>query len=812
MNDSAQGRSAFIWDLPALWTLLDHPSETVGEWAASHMLELYPEATEQALAVLPQVSPTVAYPLLESLKELPLPASGVEPLVQLIQSDKEAHSRAMAIGLLFRLGRTPSEDDLAGLPIQTLLRHLPDTDSSFEFLIQEWRRSREGEGPLIQVMAKLCNVDDLFYLLENSSTKELRQNVRSLEKFWHIKLPPIRKVKDLGEARRLLQDTLTSTGEPDPSASSHFPSLIGQLQRDRERIATLIELTKEFEATNAGETTLVLACVLALFRDAACLKGLSDTSDVPEVWRNLPLRPWRGTEVDLELLVLLGGQDQEGMLSGLREALSSGWAYFGYSFYVLKALTAPCHQEVFQEALDGQYGDEIADEARSVEALMLKDPEAMEALLDRWRQQLPDPHRLHLLDEYPTERTVQFLLEHLDHYMSQPFSRYVVEVMEEVASPSFLEPLAREWCNGEEHLRRAIWFLAELHGLEGDKSIQQIPRVTEEERYQQTEMLMDSDKFAEALGSKQIPLPLRCTACQRSYRYQLERVYVGKSSQDITLGQIVQCKGCGTLETCEITDETLLPLTTELMRIKVLEELQEDDEEIDTFIIGQPVVITSGGQTFRSISEVYHFLEEAVQREPESAELNRRLGNVMRNGLRPDLAISYYQEAIRLDQKEIDSVHSLAAILLDQERYREAVPYVENLVTLCRDPELDEALCRDIFGELLDLVAFIEVKTGRRIELYSPPRQRPEIEQGTEDPLVVELLSLDPENRQDFEQMYHLFRHGTLPKGRSGRRWRELEPDLRHPAIEAPIRVNKIGRNEPCPCGSGKKYKRCCGR
>ena len=24
--------------------------------------------------------------------------------------------------------------------------------------------------------------------------------------------------------------------------------------------------------------------------------------------------------------------------------------------------------------------------------------------------------------------------------------------------------------------------------------------------------------------------------------------------------------------------------------------------------------------------------------------------------------------------------------------------------------------------------------------------------------------------------------------------------------------VNKIGRNAPCPCGSGKKYKKCCGR
>ena len=27
-----------------------------------------------------------------------------------------------------------------------------------------------------------------------------------------------------------------------------------------------------------------------------------------------------------------------------------------------------------------------------------------------------------------------------------------------------------------------------------------------------------------------------------------------------------------------------------------------------------------------------------------------------------------------------------------------------------------------------------------------------------------------------------------------------------------PKRVNKVGRNDPCPCGSGKKYKQCCGK
>lgn len=26
------------------------------------------------------------------------------------------------------------------------------------------------------------------------------------------------------------------------------------------------------------------------------------------------------------------------------------------------------------------------------------------------------------------------------------------------------------------------------------------------------------------------------------------------------------------------------------------------------------------------------------------------------------------------------------------------------------------------------------------------------------------------------------------------------------------VKEKKIGRNDPCPCGSGKKYKQCCGK
>jgi preprotein translocase subunit SecA len=32
------------------------------------------------------------------------------------------------------------------------------------------------------------------------------------------------------------------------------------------------------------------------------------------------------------------------------------------------------------------------------------------------------------------------------------------------------------------------------------------------------------------------------------------------------------------------------------------------------------------------------------------------------------------------------------------------------------------------------------------------------------------------------------------------------------PTLKPTVKKKKIGRNERCPCGSGKKYKKCCGR
>ncbi|MBC8384451.1 MAG: preprotein translocase subunit SecA, partial [Candidatus Cloacimonetes bacterium] len=71
-----------------------------------------------------------------------------------------------------------------------------------------------------------------------------------------------------------------------------------------------------------------------------------------------------------------------------------------------------------------------------------------------------------------------------------------------------------------------------------------------------------------------------------------------------------------------------------------------------------------------------------------------------------------------------------------------------------------------------------------------------------------------PENLQDFLEMsktmhadVSAFRgtHGNVPK-------QQAPPTGEIQKIQPRIVDHKVGRNDPCPCGSGKKYKKCCGK
>ncbi|MEX1307297.1 MAG: SEC-C metal-binding domain-containing protein [Eubacteriales bacterium] len=69
----------------------------------------------------------------------------------------------------------------------------------------------------------------------------------------------------------------------------------------------------------------------------------------------------------------------------------------------------------------------------------------------------------------------------------------------------------------------------------------------------------------------------------------------------------------------------------------------------------------------------------------------------------------------------------------------------------------------------------------------------------------------------DFEKLYFNMLDAKAGWLSGLSEWDDVLPAERRKAIAAEWRAskqavsNKVGRNDPCPCGSGKKYKKCCG-
>ena len=85
---------------------------------------------------------------------------------------------------------------------------------------------------------------------------------------------------------------------------------------------------------------------------------------------------------------------------------------------------------------------------------------------------------------------------------------------------------------------------------------------------------------------------------------------------------------------------------------------------------------------------------------------------------------------------------------------------------------------------------------------------------GQEDPV----MAYQNEGFDMFDEMNHNIQEETLrylyhvQKPERMERKRVAKPVEAGDEPQQPVvRGRKIGRNEPCPCGSGKKYKRCCG-
>jgi preprotein translocase subunit SecA len=111
----------------------------------------------------------------------------------------------------------------------------------------------------------------------------------------------------------------------------------------------------------------------------------------------------------------------------------------------------------------------------------------------------------------------------------------------------------------------------------------------------------------------------------------------------------------------------------------------------------------------------------------------------------------------------------------------------------------------EMFSAMLDSIKHDVVATLAKLQVQTQPGAEPQ---------PVSALGAAPAREREFEFKHERFEGlGSAgdadPEGRDRASARGAEPAQAQPYVRGD---RKVGRNEPCPCGSGKKYKQCHGK
>jgi preprotein translocase subunit SecA len=175
--------------------------------------------------------------------------------------------------------------------------------------------------------------------------------------------------------------------------------------------------------------------------------------------------------------------------------------------------------------------------------------------------------------------------------------------------------------------------------------------------------------------------------------------------------------------------------------------------------------------------------------------------------------IHYGEQAfLRTGAVSVDELQELGTREEIKDRlYEEAMEHWQ-----AREEELGTEMMRDLERFILlrvvdnkwmdHLDAMDQLRTGIGLRAY-----------GQKDPLVeykFEAYNMFQEMIEGIQEdvVRYLYKVRVVPQEQE-QRVKHVAENYGDNAERTPVRVGKkIGRNDPCPCGSGRKYKRCCGR
>ncbi|ACV36276.1 SEC-C motif domain protein [Candidatus Accumulibacter phosphatis] len=252
-------------------------------------------------------------------------------------------------------------------------------------------------------------------------------------------------------------------------------------------------------------------------------------------------------------------------------------------------------------------------------------------------------------------------------------------------------------------------------------------------------------------------LALRCPACGAANDYEVKGVVIGDLARnEMLLADEPACLACGELPEFDFEPSARATLLTAVASLSAADGASGSKPR--SLIIADRVHAADGSR--QSIPSACASLQEKLRRNPQDWRSWLELGKLWQQINRPRAAVSSLEKALALNPLALDAVIHLAETLVRAGKKLEALDVLEEAQ-----------------------------KNSSRWQT------------GAARPL---------ERRGEFTRLHNDLRRQLRPGDSSPA---PIAAAAAAPAASpgSPVSPQKVGRNDACPCGSGKKYKKCCG-
>jgi tetratricopeptide (TPR) repeat protein len=293
---------------------------------------------------------------------------------------------------------------------------------------------------------------------------------------------------------------------------------------------------------------------------------------------------------------------------------------------------------------------------------------------------------------------------------------------------------------------------------------------------------------------------LTCLSCGRKGQYDMGKVIVHRDiwkTGNNEPADAVQCTGYFRCKHCNSADGWEMPGDFNFFLFSgVLEKLAVGSSRQMQFGIIQ----LFDGYEPKWATDGEHHIFQRMRTEGQSGFLWNRLGNLYRSGGRPELAAAAFEQSLRLDSTQLESYISLGDMLHEIDECEDAAYYFRKALVHARTYDrLERPRLLDMLAATIQHLFWIHMDQTEIAFLPTHDEYGDPV-MNLSDQRTIELrdFSLRPDDWQSFYPVAEMYL--GVQQAAAGNHHGQ------------PITSQKVGRNEPCPCGSGLKYKKCCGR